>query len=73
MGDDAEYGNLETYSIFPGIILSNIDLAIDNVDEVFVEEKINHRLLEINHCAEGRYSYAVGDDKIVYFGKGDLS
>ena len=72
LGDDAEYGNLETYSIFPGIILSNIDLAIDNVDEVFVEEKINHRLLEINHCAEGRYSYAVGDDKIVYFGKGDL-
>ena len=72
LGDDAEYGNLETYSIFPGVILSNIDLAIDNVDEVFVEEKIDHRLLEINHCAEGRFSYAVGDDKIVYFGKGDL-
>lgn len=72
LGDDAEYGNLETYSIFPGVILSNIDLAIDNVDEVFVEEKIDRRLLEINHCAEGRYSYAVGDDKIVYFGKGDL-
>ena len=72
LGDDEEYGNLETYSIFPGVILSNIDLAIDNVDEVFVEEKIDHRLLEINHCAKGRYSYAVGDDKIVYFGKGDL-
>ena len=23
LGGDAEYGNLETYSIFPGIILSN--------------------------------------------------
>lgn len=72
LGDDARYGKLETYSIFPGVILSNIDLNIDNIDDVFVEEKINHRLLEINHCAEGRYSYAVGDDKIVYFGKGDL-
>lgn len=72
MGDDAEYGNLETYSIFPGVILSYIDLNIDNMDEVFFEEKIDNRLLEINHCAEGRYSYAVGDDKIVYFGKGDL-
>jgi AraC-like DNA-binding protein len=72
LGEDAKYGNLETYSIFPGVILSNIDLNIENMDDVFVEEKINHRLLEINHCAEGRYSYAVGDDKIVYFGKGDL-
>ena len=72
LGDGAKYGKLETYSIFPGVILSNIDLNIDNIDDVFVEEKINHRLLEINHCAEGRYSYAVGDDKIVYFGKGDL-
>ena len=72
LGDDAEYGNLETYSIFPGVILSYIDLNIGNIDEVFFEEKIDTRLLEINHCAEGRYSYAVGDDKIVYFGKGDL-
>lgn len=72
LGDDAEYGNLETYSIFPGVILSYIDLNIGNIDEVFFEEKIDNRLLEINHCAEGRYSYAVGDDKIVYFGKGDL-
>ncbi len=35
LGDDAEYGNLETYSIFPGVILSYIDLNIDNMDEVF--------------------------------------
>ena len=72
VGDGAKYGNLELYSIFPGIILSYIDLNIENIDDVFVEEKINHMLLEINHCVEGRYSYAVGDDKIVYFGKGDL-
>ena len=38
LGDDAEYGNLETYSIFPGIILSNIDLAIDNMDDVFIRD-----------------------------------
>ena len=29
-------------------------------------------MLQINHCAKGRYSYAGGDDRIVYFGKGDL-
>ncbi len=29
-------------------------------------------MLQINHCANGRYSYALNDDKIVYFGKGDL-
>lgn len=33
---------------------------------------ISLRLLQINHCAKGRYSYTVGDDRIVYFGKGDL-
>ena len=72
LGDNAEYGNMESYSIFPGIILAYMDMHIENIDEVFVEEKISSRLLEINHCAEGRYSYAVGNDKIVYFGKGDL-
>ncbi len=72
LGQDAKYGKLENYSIFPGIILSYIDINIDNIDDVFVEGKIESRLLEINHCAKGRYSYAVGDDKIVYFGKGDL-
>ena len=29
-------------------------------------------MLQINHCTKGRYSYAVGDDRIVYFGRGDL-
>ena len=72
LGHNAEYGKLENYSIFPGIILSYIDINIDNIDDVFLEGKIDFRLLEINHCAKGRYSYAVGDDKIVYFGKGDL-
>lgn len=72
LGPNAEYGKMETYSVFPGIILAYMDMQIDNLNDVFFEEKLNTRLLEINHCAEGRYSYAVGDDKIVYFGKGDL-
>ena len=38
----------------------------------YFEDKLSSRLLQINHCAKGRYSYAIGDDKIVYFGKGDL-
>ncbi|MBE6499057.1 MAG: helix-turn-helix transcriptional regulator [Methanobrevibacter thaueri] len=72
LGENGEYGNLEAYSLFPGVILAYIDVNIDNVGDVFFEQKINHRLLEINHCDEGRYSYAVNDDKVVYFGKGDL-
>lgn len=72
LGPDAKYGKMETYSVFPGVILAYIDMQMKNIDEVFFEGKLNARLLEINHCADGRYSYAVGDDKIVYFGKGDL-
>lgn len=72
LGENAEYGKMETYSLFDGIIIAFIDINIDNIDNVFFEDEIPHRLLEINHCAEGRYSYAVGDDEIVYFGKGDL-
>ena len=72
LGENAKYGKMETYSLFDGIIIAFIDINIDNIDNVFFEDEIPHRLLEINHCAEGRYSYAVGDDEIVYFGKGDL-
>lgn len=72
LGPNAKYGKMETYSVFPGVILAYMDMKIENVDDVFFEEQLNNRLLEINHCAEGRYSYAVCEDKIVYFGKGDL-
>lgn len=72
LGKDAKYGKIETYSLFDGIIIAFIDIDIDNVDNVFFEDKLSSRLLQINHCAKGRYSYAIGDDKIVYFGKGDL-
>lgn len=72
LGKDAEYGKMETYSLFDGIIIAFIDINIDNIDNVFFEDKLSSRLLQINHCAKGRYSYAVDDDKIVYFGKGDL-
>ena len=70
LGANVEYGRMETYSIFPGVVLAYMDMHIDNVDDVFFEEKLPSRLLEINHCADGRYSYAVGDDKVIYFGRG---
>ncbi len=70
--DLGEYGHFETYSLFPGIILAFIDINLQNHEEIYVEEKITSRLLEINHCLDGRYAYSVGDDKIIYFGKGDL-
>lgn len=72
LGEHSEYGTMETYSLFPGIIIAFMDIDIDNVDDVFIEKRIDSRLLEINHCAKGRYAYAVGDDKIIYFGQGDL-
>lgn len=72
LGDEGEHGKMETYSIFPGIILSYIDLNIETMDDVFIEEKIDSRLLEINHCRDGRYAYTINDDKIIYFGQGDL-
>lgn len=72
LGENGEYGNMEMYSIFPGIIIAYIDMNIENMDDVFVEAKLNTRLLEINHCREGRYAYSIDDDKIIYFGKGDL-
>ena len=72
LGKDAEYGKLETYSLFDGVIIAFIDIDIDNINNVFFEGELSSRLLQINHCAEGRYSYAMGDDKVVYFGKGDL-
>lgn len=72
LGKNAEYGKMVTYSLFDGIIIAFIDIRIDNINNVFFEDEIPSRLLQINHCAKGRYSYAIGDDKIVYFGKGDL-
>lgn len=72
LGENGEYGNMEMYSIFPGIIIAYIDMNIENMDDVFVDVKLNTRLLEINHCREGRYAYSIDDDKIIYFGKGDL-
>ncbi|AMD17206.1 AraC family transcriptional regulator [Methanobrevibacter sp. YE315] len=72
LGKDAKYGKMETYSLFDGVIIAFMDINIDNIDNVFFEDKLPSRLLQINHCAKGRYSYAIGDDKIVYFGKGDL-
>lgn len=72
LGENGEYGKMETYSIFPGVIIAYMDIHIKNIDEVFIEEKIPSRLLQINHCCEGRYAYSIGDDKVIYFGKGDL-
>ena len=67
-----DHGQFKTYSLFPGIILAFINIHLENHEKIFVEKKIPSRLLEINHCLDGRYAYSVGDDKIIYFGKGDL-
>jgi len=63
---------METHSLFDGIIIVFMDINIGNYDNILFEDNLPSRLLQINHCAKGRYSYAVGDDRIIYFGKGDL-
>ncbi|MBQ2665273.1 AraC family transcriptional regulator [Methanobrevibacter sp.] len=70
--DLGEYGKLETYSLYQGIVLAFIDIDLKNYGEVFIEDELPSRLLEINHCLDGRYAYTVGDDEVLYFGKGDL-
>ena len=72
LGKSAKYGTMETYTLFDGVIIAFMDITVDDADSVFFEDKLPCRMLQINHCAKGRYSYAVGDDRIVYFGKGDL-
>ena len=71
--DFHEGGKIEMHSIFPGIILAFIDIRLNKSSDLFIEDApINTRLLEINHCIDGRYAYQLNDDKLIYFGKGDL-
>ena len=72
LGESAKYWTMETHSLFDGIIIVFMDINIGNYDNILFEDNLPSRLLQINHCAKGRYSYAVGDDRIIYFGKGDL-
>lgn len=72
LGEDAKYGKMETYSLFDGVIIAFMDINLGYNNNIFFEDRLSSRLLQINHCVNGRYSYAVGDDRIVYFGKGDL-
>lgn len=72
LGKSAKYGTMETYSLFDGVIIAFMDINMGNNDNIFFEDKLSSRLLQINHCVKGRYSYALVDDRIVYFGKGDL-
>ena len=71
--DFHEGGKIEMHSIFPGIILAFIDIRLNKSSDLFIEDApIKSRLLEINHCIDGRYAYQVKDDKLIYFGRGDL-
>lgn len=72
LGKDAECGRMEIYPIFQGIFLAYVEMNVESMNAVFLEDNIASRILEINHCSAGRYAYQVGDDKIIYFEKGDL-
>ena len=37
LGKSAEYGTMETYSLFDGIIIAFMDIRIDNFDNVFLK------------------------------------
>ena len=62
---------INTYLIFKGILLAFIDIKDYEADENHVQKVSEKRILEINHCCDGRYLYET-DEKITYFRKGDL-
>lgn len=62
---------INTYFIFKGILLSFVDIKDYQPHEEDVQKHYNKRLLEINHCNNGRYLYET-NNKITYFRKGDL-
>lgn len=47
LGKDAKYGKMEAYSLFEGIIIAFMDINIDNIDNVFFEDKLPSHLLQI--------------------------
>ena len=64
-------GTINTYLIFKGILLAFIDINDYESDEKYVQKYSDKRILEINHCCNGRYLYET-NKKITYFRKGDL-
>lgn len=62
---------VNTYQIFNGILLAFIDINDYESDAKYVQNYSNKRILEINHCYNGRYLYET-NKKITYFRKGDL-
>ena len=47
------------------VILFSYFIDIVFYDNVFNEEKFLFRILEINHCSDGRYAYTVDDEEII--------
>ena len=66
------YGIMECYNVFPGVYLCFNDMHFFECFEFFSSDKIDRRLIEINHCYSGRYECKIGKDKLAYFSKGDL-
>ena len=63
-------GNIETYSLYPGITLSFLDLA---ADQASFHHAAWNSVIEINYCRYGRIGWEMGNKTTLYLGPGDCS
>ncbi len=63
-------GELKSYNLFEGIVLTYNNLDIESV---YQDIKPKKGIIKIDHCLEGLYEIKVKNSEYYLFGKGDLS
>lgn len=66
-----KYDEIDAYYIFKGILLMYINIE-NNTSAKKLFNNSSKKILEINHCHDGRYTYQTEKNNLIYFGKGDL-
>ncbi len=68
--DETGYGEMKSYSLLPGIVLSYNNL---NIESVYQDIDPEQGILKIDHCLEGCYEVKLKNGDYVFFSKGNLS
>ncbi len=63
-------GKIETYSIYPGMDLSFLDILSDSISFHHMESPA---VMKINYCRYGRIGCNLKDNNAIYLGMGDFS
>lgn len=69
LSDESGEAKFTVYSVFPGISLIYKDIHASRFEPELFK---NQKLLEINHCREGRAEFSFGE-KLCYLSPGDIS